>query len=299
MYFGFLKCIYIFASTYISANINMSIYKNAGLLILGTRLKRISERFLSEVSKVYKQQKIEFEPAWFPILFLLDKNGPSSLTEMAQELEISHSAVSQMITQLHSKSIVEPILEQSDARVKRIFFTAKGQALIQQTHAVWLALTQTLDQVLNDDDQQQFLESLSTIEDKIATGFLSTNTLSILAATPVEIICKEADNKNVDKLLKWTKKKSINLELGNNKFLVATHENNIVGFVSFQLIESAVRLNDIYVTSEYRQQGVGTKLLEMLYATYLEKTNGYFQLHVNSLEFVKLLIKTNYSFKVN
>jgi DNA-binding MarR family transcriptional regulator/predicted GNAT family acetyltransferase len=277
----------------------MTIYKNAGLLILGTRLKRISERFLSEVAKVYKEQKIEFEPAWFPILFLLDKKGPLSLTEIASELEVSHSAVSQMISQLQNKSIVEPISQQADARVKRIFFTLKGQSLLNQTHDIWKALAQTLDQILPKETQSLFLDSLSNIEEKIASGFLSNHTLSLLGTLPINIICLETDPKNTDKLLKWAKKRNINLELDNNRFLIATHHNNIVGFSTYLPIENAIDLKCIFVSSDYQQQGVGTNLIKTLYESYLEKKNGYFQLNVPSLELIKLLIKTNYSFKVN
>ncbi|NJK96738.1 MAG: MarR family transcriptional regulator [Bacteroidales bacterium] len=80
---------------------------------------------MNEVSRVYKLQNIRFEPVWFPIFFLLDKKGPLSLTEIAQELEVSHSAISQMITQLQSKKLVEIQSDQSDARIKKSFSLLK------------------------------------------------------------------------------------------------------------------------------------------------------------------------------
>jgi len=54
----------------------MNIYADAGLLILGTRMKRISDRFLSEVSKIYKERKIGFEPVWFPVFLPVGYERP-------------------------------------------------------------------------------------------------------------------------------------------------------------------------------------------------------------------------------
>ncbi|MEJ2628142.1 MAG: helix-turn-helix domain-containing protein, partial [bacterium] len=72
-------------------------YRRVGELILGTRLKRISDKFLTDVSKIYKKLNIPFEVSWFPIFYLLNEKGKLSVTDLARELEITHSAVSQMI----------------------------------------------------------------------------------------------------------------------------------------------------------------------------------------------------------
>ena len=117
----------------------MNIYADAGLLILGTRMKRISDRFLSEVSKIYKERKIGFEPVWFPVFYLLDMKGPMSLTEIANELEVSHSAISQMIAQLEKKKLVEMVPNDADARVKLMYFTTKGRNLLDEVHAMKLS----------------------------------------------------------------------------------------------------------------------------------------------------------------
>ena len=38
----------------------MDVYKDSGYLMLGSRLKRLSERILQDVAAVYKQQNIPF-----------------------------------------------------------------------------------------------------------------------------------------------------------------------------------------------------------------------------------------------
>jgi DNA-binding MarR family transcriptional regulator/GNAT superfamily N-acetyltransferase len=277
----------------------MSVFIDAGLLILGSRMKRISERFLSELSKVYKEQKIQFEPAWFPIIYMLDKKGPLSLTEIANELEVSHSAISQMITQLQDKKIVEIVPNETDARVKRIFFTSKGQKLLKQVHSVWKALIQTLDHILPKEEQTLFLRSLSNLEEKIASGFMANHTLELLLASPIDIVCSEADQKHIDKVIKWAKGEGFNFVPGENRVLVATSHNDIVGFASYTCDNEKVNLQYIFVSPDIRRQGIGTKLMESLNKSYLDKTNGYFKLRKPGIDLIKLLIKANYSFKVN
>ena len=69
----------------------MSFYSEIGELILGTRLKRISERFLIDLSKIYKSRNIPFEPSWFSIFYLLDQNKQMSIGEIASKMDISQS----------------------------------------------------------------------------------------------------------------------------------------------------------------------------------------------------------------
>ena len=84
----------------------MIFYREAGELIFGSRLKRISERFLMDVSKIYKSLNIPFEVSWFPLFYLLNERGKLSVTEIARELEITHSAVSQLVTILQKKKLI-------------------------------------------------------------------------------------------------------------------------------------------------------------------------------------------------
>ena len=89
----------------------MAFYRNAGELIFGTRLKRISERFLMDVSKVYKHLDIPFETGWFPIFYLLRERENLSVTEIARELEVTHSAISQAVTVLEKKKLMMGFLK--------------------------------------------------------------------------------------------------------------------------------------------------------------------------------------------
>ena len=49
----------------------MNFYQQLGTLVFGTRLKKLSDYFLSEINKVYSDQNIPFEASWFGVFFLV------------------------------------------------------------------------------------------------------------------------------------------------------------------------------------------------------------------------------------
>ena len=64
-----------------------SIYQDLGFLILGSRLRRMSEYFLSEVNKVYQVVGVPFEASWFPLFFILAREKEVSIRQAADELQ--------------------------------------------------------------------------------------------------------------------------------------------------------------------------------------------------------------------
>ena len=64
----------------------MTFYRQTGELIFGTRLKRLSDRFLMDVARIYKTLDIPFVIGWFPLFYLLNEQGTLSVTEIAREL---------------------------------------------------------------------------------------------------------------------------------------------------------------------------------------------------------------------
>ena len=277
----------------------MSVYHDAGLLILGTRLKRISDRFLNEVSKIYTKQNISFETGWFPVLFLLNKKGSMSLTEISNELEVSHSAISQMINQLLIKKIVEIQPDDSDARIKRIFLTIKGKKLIEQVHPVWNALGKSLHRILPQNmDQVEFLNVLSHIEKQLNDNLLSETALSYLNHRPDSIQIIEPDIQTLKSLIRWLNQEDVVFVPSDEQILLALSGNEIIGMAAFKFKDNAIILSYLYVTPNQRRRGAGLKLIQNIYLKNSKKLSGGFQLDEANIDLIKVLIKSGYPFKV-
>lgn len=135
----------------------MSFYKQSGVLIFGSRLRRISEAFLADVNNIYKHHGINFDAAWFPIFYMLSRQGALSIREISLELEVSHSAASQLISKLEEKGLIRTGVDKTDSRKKLVSFTAKGQKLLKQVQPIWTAVQQAMDELLQEMPHGQLL----------------------------------------------------------------------------------------------------------------------------------------------
>ncbi|WP_236652723.1 MarR family winged helix-turn-helix transcriptional regulator [Chitinophaga vietnamensis] len=114
----------------------MSFYSSLGYLIFGSRLRRLSEYFLMEVNKVYEQKGIAFDASWFPVFYLLSREQSMPMIDIAEQLEISHSAVSQMVNNLKKKGLMKTAPCKDDGRRQLVAFTKKGEELLHQVQPV-------------------------------------------------------------------------------------------------------------------------------------------------------------------
>ncbi len=275
----------------------MSIFNDAGLLIIGTRLKRLSDRFLNEVARIYKSQNIRFEPAWFPIFFLLDKKGSLSLTEIASELEVSHSAISQMITQLLDKKVVEIQQDASDARIKKIVFSVKGKKLIEHVHPIWAALQKSLNQLMPGDiTGDQFLKTISQIEEKLTNNSLYEITLTNIDKNSPEIELVQPDELTKVKFLAWVKNETTEYSYNSGKLLLALQGKTILGFAVYDVSEQSIFLKYLYITPLHRRKGIAFQILHFLKD---QESPVCFNIDNANIDLIKLFIKAGFTFKVN
>ncbi len=144
----------------------MGFYEETGILILGTRLKRLSERFLSEVGKIYERLGIDFEAAWFPAFFLIHHKGPLSITEIAENLNVSQPAASQLISLLHKKGYIQLIVDPHDKRRKIASFSHQGLILLDDLIPIWETLEKKMVDMFDEEDVH-IVESFNQLENKL------------------------------------------------------------------------------------------------------------------------------------
>lgn len=146
----------------------MNIYRNAAELIIGSRLKRLGERFFFDISKIYKDENIAFEPAWFPLFYLLRLNRKMTVSDIASDLEITHPGASQMITALENRGLINCAKDKHDKRIRTVAFTAKGKNLLKQIQPVWKSMKKCLQELLSEGKNSiTLLSSLTEIEDHL------------------------------------------------------------------------------------------------------------------------------------
>ncbi|GAA4827788.1 MarR family winged helix-turn-helix transcriptional regulator [Algivirga pacifica] len=143
----------------------MNFYQDLGALIFGSRLRRLSERFLAEVNKIYQEEGVPFDASWFPVFYLLDQKNHISLIEISDKLEVSHSAISQLISNLEKKGLVQMEKDPDDGRRRLITLTDEGKVMKNQVRKIWVHLQETMDELLTEGEHSKhLLNGLSEIE---------------------------------------------------------------------------------------------------------------------------------------
>lgn len=156
----------------------MAFYQDVGALVLGTRLKRISDRFLSEITLVYKSLNIPFEPSWFPIMYLLRDRDELLITEIAAELDVTHSAVSQLVSVLQKKNLIVTLTDSKDRRKRKVRLSDNGQQMLHSLNAVWGSMQQAMDELLGEGEHlSNLFNGLSELESAMTERSISERIL--------------------------------------------------------------------------------------------------------------------------
>lgn len=143
----------------------MEFYQQLGYLIFGSRLRRVSAYFISEVNKVYQQQGIVFDASWFPVFYLLSKQDDIALIDISAQLQTSHSAVSQLISSLHKKGLLQLKRSEEDARKQLVSLSREGKILLQQIQPIWTAISRGMQELQAEDARiAGLLEAVTAME---------------------------------------------------------------------------------------------------------------------------------------
>ena len=116
---------------------------------LGSRLKRLSDRFMQETSKIYQSHKLGFEPAWFSVTSFLRKNGRASIQDISDALNVSHPAVVQVVNQMTAKELIETGKDSRDKRKRMVKLTESGEKLFDSLKPVLNDIEDSVKEIIN------------------------------------------------------------------------------------------------------------------------------------------------------
>jgi DNA-binding MarR family transcriptional regulator len=154
----------------------MNLYEGLGYLVLGSRLRRLSENFLSEINQAYQQAGIDFDATWFPVFYLLSKNDALSIKELSEQTEVSHPAASQLISNLKNKNLVTSATCADDGRRQLVTLTDKGRALLNEILPVWDAIVAAMDElVVAEPESKKLLPAIGAMEKVFKQSGLSVH----------------------------------------------------------------------------------------------------------------------------
>ncbi len=89
-------------------------------LAFASRLKRLSDRLMKNVSHLYHKFDIDFEASWFTVLYALNRKSPMSVTSLARSLGLTHTPINLSINPVSDLNFnVRSMLQSGDSRCSK------------------------------------------------------------------------------------------------------------------------------------------------------------------------------------
>lgn len=150
---------------------------------LGSRVRRLIELLDGEVEAAYAASGLTWRPRYTPVLRALMASGSTSIKAVAAGIGVSHSAVSQTVSQMARDGLVV-LKAGADARERIVVLTPKTEAMIPALQRQWAAtsiaageldaelsapLSAILGEAIDALDQRSFGARITAAADTLAT----------------------------------------------------------------------------------------------------------------------------------
>ena len=112
----------------------MDFFDRSGQFAIGSRLRLLSERLQTDARKINELYGSQLKPKWFPVFYLLMRDGPLPVTDIAGSIGQQHPAVVRMINDLAKAGLVTREEDPSDGRRRLVRLTEAGQRSAERMH---------------------------------------------------------------------------------------------------------------------------------------------------------------------
>ncbi len=109
-------------------------------LALGSRFKALSEHCYRIANAAYRATGVELDSHWFPVLRYVQVKGPGTVTQIAQAIGQTHSAVSQLATRLVREGWLVRKADSADGRRSVLDLSATGEHRLAEMGPIWAAI---------------------------------------------------------------------------------------------------------------------------------------------------------------
>jgi DNA-binding MarR family transcriptional regulator len=102
-------------------------------------LRLLQQRMDADIARIYTEAQITgLKPSFVMELLRLHARGPMTITELADSVQRTHSAVSQKVAAMRAAGFVRTAAG-SDARTRKVTLTTKARKIIGKLAAEWRA----------------------------------------------------------------------------------------------------------------------------------------------------------------
>jgi len=102
-----------------------------GSVMLGSRLKRLAERFQAGAERIAVECGLPTQPSQMPLMAALHRHGALSVGQAVEVLGISQPAVTRILSRLVEMELIETIRDSRDQRTKMMSLSPKGREAME------------------------------------------------------------------------------------------------------------------------------------------------------------------------
>ena len=279
---------------------NISFKESMGILTLGFRLKQLSDLLQQDGLKLYRHSGIAFEPKWLPVFCYLKEGGPTSVTEIARGLGVSHPGINQVSKEMIAQGLVASYRDVGDKRKRLLALTIHGKSIFNEIEPLLRTIRAVLQEVADQSGDITFLDQL---EHLLVEGSLYERFVSRYEAPGYEVTIVPYERSyrrafaqlneewiNFYFELEERDRKVLNdpegfiINRGGEIFFALSDTNQVIGTCALVMHEGGIgELSKMAVASEARGRGVGRRLGEAVISLARDKNLGQLFLETNSI----------------
>lgn len=154
----------------------MDYIRELGALVLDHRFRRLTDALLRTADELYAARGLPFRARWTSTYQLLFDEGPLAITDLADNLHLTHPAIIGITDAMREEGLVTDTRDRHDARRRLVALTARARQLDAELRALWT--------VLADAQRKRFTDAgvdivavLTLVEDDLARRPLTTEVL--------------------------------------------------------------------------------------------------------------------------
>lgn len=280
----------------------MNSIDQSGILAISTRLQRISDRLRKDGLQIYKENGIDFEPKWFPVIYTLNEKPCLSVGEIASEIGYAHPSTISLLKELEKQKLIFSVKDKNDDRKRLIQLTPEAEELIKKMKPVWGIMVEAMTELTDTKNnimhaiheveaafkKKSFLERALTIMENSKSGLVSENQNEVL----VEKITNPDDLKTAFAIRRQV------FVVGQNVNAVAEEDGNgqathflakvndlPAGTARWRKTKDGYKLERFAVLKAYRGSGVGGALVQALIADLPKGSRTYLHAQIRAAKF--------------
>ena len=139
--------------------------KELEFLGVTARLKRLSDNLSYSIKELYKQNAMDIEPSWHLVILILKQKGSSTMSEIAELLQLSQAAATKMLNKMTQKGYLDIVRDTKDSRRKLIQLSEKTKQELPKFESVWDAGQKSIRDILS--SNSDFLKNLADFEQEV------------------------------------------------------------------------------------------------------------------------------------